>query len=123
MKPVTAAICAAIAFAVIGYFLGLSLGLDGPPTALVVGAVGSVFGLLVATVGAKALWLPLVGSVLGLIGVVVVQVVAGPTIFAMGYYVFFPLLAGVALTLLASVALQLLPSLRARIFGPHVKQQ
>ena len=117
MKPVTAEIVAALAFAVVGYFLGLSLGFTGVPVALLLGLAGSTFGFLIANVGARALWLPSVGLVLGFMGVVVVQVLAATSAFAFGYYVFFSLLTSVCLTLLASVIFRLFPNLRDWAFG------
>lgn len=110
------AVVAAIVFAVIGYFLGLSVGLTGLLSALIIGALGSMYGSLLAKVGPRALWLPFAGSLLGLLGVVVVQVLSSPVGFSLVYYVFFSLLTGLCLTLLAAVLFQISPTLRDRVF-------
>ena len=123
MKPQTAAISTALVFTVIGYFVALSLGFTGFIEAPIIGAVGSTFGLLIAAVGPKAFWLPAGGSLVGLFGMLLVQVLSSPTLFPLGYYVYVSLLAGIVITLVASLTLQLIPALRKRIFGVSANQQ
>ena len=116
MKPYTAAIVAAAASAAIGYFFGLSVGFNGIPAAVVVGAAGSTFGLLVAQVGARAFWLPVIGSLIGLVGIVVVQF-GSPLGFGLLYYLFVSALLSMSFTLFFSLAFQLIPAFRHKVFG------
>jgi hypothetical protein len=115
MKRAVAATLSALVFAGIGYFVGFSVGLLGWMPACILGLVGASFGLLVSEVGVKAFWLPVVGCVLGLLGVFAAELLSARGGIDLMYYVFVSVLASVGVTLLSSLVL-LAPSIRRRVF-------
>ncbi|WP_156170235.1 hypothetical protein [Luteimonas sp. FCS-9] len=116
MKPIAAAALSALSFGTIGWFAGLSVGFAGPISFLALGAAGSFFGLLLFTFGAKALWLPAGGLMVGIALVLAAQLMI-PAKFEAFYYLYVPILASVVITPSVSIVLHLFPALRDRVFG------
>ncbi|MFT3719606.1 hypothetical protein [Pseudorhodoferax sp.] len=115
MKPITSAALSALAFGIIGWFVGFGVGFSGLVSSLVFAATGSFFGLLLFSVGAKAFWLPVGGLIVGVALVLAAQLMT-IVAFDASYFIFVPLLASVVITPIASIAFKMFPALRKRIF-------
>lgn len=116
MKQGAAAAVSALAFGVIGCFVGPAIGFTGLLSALVLGAAGAFFGPLVVKVGAKAFLIPMAAGVAGLVLVLLARLMSLAA-FDAAYYVFVPLFVAVVVTPFASIVFQVFPSLRIRVLG------
>lgn len=125
MKMTGPGVAAGACLAAATYFLAVTTGLasmmatnPGNAKAMVASLfAGMLYGALVSKTGVKALWIPAIGALIGLAGVVITQLISSPVSFPMVYFVFVPIMVAWVTTLSCSIVLLLWPALRIRLLG------